>query len=71
MEAKQFHHREHVEPRFYSCRRCGYKMRFGTTRCSDCWEKAPIYNHKAFWRLLSVLCGAVALATICITVLLL
>jgi len=52
--------KDHVQ-RIYSCPKCGYRMRFDTSRCSDCWEKAPIYNRRWFWRLLYST-GATALA---------
>ncbi|AMY68353.1 hypothetical protein FALB51S_02037 [Frigidibacter albus] len=47
-----------AEQRIYSCTKCGYRMRFGTSRCSDCWEKAPVYNQRWFWRLLYGTCAA-------------
>lgn len=61
MEANHHRINHHIEPRIYSCRKCGYRMRYGTSRCSDCWTKAPIYNLRGFWRLISVLSVAAIL----------
>lgn len=58
------HVSRHATNRIFSCRNCGYLMRFGTERCSDCWEKAPVYNQRGFWTLLSVLAATVAVATV-------
>lgn len=40
------------ELRRYRCRRCGYRIRFGSARCGDCWVRTPIYNQRWFWRLI-------------------
>jgi len=40
--------------RYYTCRKCGYRLRFNAPRCGDCYSKTPIYNHVSFWRSLPV-----------------
>ena len=61
-EAMPRHVFRHDTDRIFTCRNCGYLMHFGTERCSDCWEKAPFYNQREFWQLLSVLAATVAAA---------
>lgn len=31
--------------RLFSCRACDHSLRFGSTRCGDCYAPTPFYNH--------------------------
>lgn len=30
--------------RLFSCATCNHKLRFGASRCGQCWQPAPLYN---------------------------
>lgn len=40
--------------RIFTCK-CGYKLRYGATRCGDCYAPTPFYNRIYFWRAIIVL----------------
>lgn len=35
--------------RYFHCKHCGHKVRFGRRECGACYQDTPIYNHVSFW----------------------
>lgn len=35
--------------RLFSCATCNHKLRFGVTRCGQCWQPAPLMNQTRFY----------------------
>ena len=34
--------------RLISCKTCGHKLRFGASRCGQCWQPSPLINQTGF-----------------------
>jgi len=37
------------QKRFFHCRHCGHKMRFGRHECGACYQPAAFQNRYGFW----------------------
>lgn len=47
--------------RLFTCATCGHKLRFGASRCGQCWQPSPLYNQTRFY---ITLAGAVVVGSL-------
>lgn len=37
------------QQRYFHCKHCNHKLRFGRPDCGACYQRTPIYNRVSFW----------------------
>lgn len=43
------------QQRYFHCKHCSHKLRFGRRECGACYQHTPVYNRFIFWLVLVLL----------------